>query len=400
MSTIPAPEALLDEALAALRRMVAQNSWTQNPAGVAQHAAQVAEWFAPLGFTAEMVPSEDADFGPHLVLTRQGSGDAGLAFIGHLDTVYRPDIDFSWQEEGDRIYGPGTNDIKGGTVMMWLVLQHLRAADPETFEATTWKLLFNSSEEEYSPDFGDLCRAELGAGTKAALVFEAEGSVNGMPVVVIARKGRATWQVHVRGRSSHAGSGLDRGVNAAAQLAHTVSRIHTLTDTARGLTFNVAWLKCETPLNCVPHEATAQGELRAYTPDVFTVGCDAIQALTGPGDITAISDGLAAQIEVNILTASRPWPPNEATAALAAHWMHHAEALGMPLGTQHRGGLSDGNQIWDHLPVLDGLGPAGDFAHCYERSADGSKTPEFVLKSSFLPKARLNAAAILGLLQR
>lgn len=379
--------------------MVAQNSWTRNPAGVALHAAQVAEWFAPLGFSAELVPSEDGEFGPHLVLTRQGSGGAGLAFIGHLDTVYRPDIDFAWQEEGDRIYGPGTNDIKGGTVMMWLVLQLIRATDPDLFAATTWTLLFNSSEEEYSPDFGGLCRSRLGPETRAALVFEAEGSVNGKPVVVVARKGRATWQVQVRGRSSHAGSGLDRGVNAAVQLAHTVSRIQTLTDPARGLTFNVAWLHCATPLNCVPHEATAQGELRAFTPDVFTAGCGAIRALAGPGDITAISDGMAAQVEVNILTESRPWPPNEATDALAAHWLRHADALGIPLGTQHRGGLSDGNQIWDHLPVLDGLGPAGDFAHCHERSADGSKTPEFVLRSSFLPKARLNAAAIVALLR-
>ncbi len=41
-------------------------------------------------------------------------------------------------------------------------------------------------------------------------------------------------------------------------------------------------------------------------------------------------------------------------------------------------GLSDGNLIWDVVPTLDGLGPSGDNDHCSERSADGSKLPEYV----------------------
>ena len=47
--------------------------------------------------------------------------------MSHLDTVFPPEEEarnnFRWQPEGDRIFGPGTHDIKGGTVMMWLVLQ-------------------------------------------------------------------------------------------------------------------------------------------------------------------------------------------------------------------------------------------------------------------------------------
>ncbi len=82
---------------------------------------------------------------------------------------------FRWQPEGDRIFGPGTHDIKGGSVMMWLVLSALKSHAPELFEDITWKLIWNSSEECYSPDFGDVCRAHFGPGTLAALVFESEG---------------------------------------------------------------------------------------------------------------------------------------------------------------------------------------------------------------------------------
>ena len=63
-----------------------------------------------------------------------------------------------------------------------------------------------------------------------------------------------------------------------------------------------------------------------------------------------------------------------------------------------RGGLSDGNFLWEVLPTIDGLGPAGDNDHCSERSADGSKLPEYCEVSSFVPKAALNAVAILRLL--
>ena len=75
-----------------------------------------------------------------------------------------------------------------------------------------------------------------------------------------------------------------------------------------------------------------------------------------------------------------------------------SERLAAPVNIEERGGLSDGNMLWDAVPTLDGLGPWGDNDHCSERSADGSKVPEYVEVSSFAPKALLNAVAILDLL--
>ena len=59
------------------------------------------------------------------------------------------------------------------------------------------------------------------------------------------------------------------------------------------------------------------------------------------------------------------------------------------------GGGSDGNITGAlGIPTLDGLGPAGGNAHCSEQSPDGSKEQEYVLASTFVPKALLNIAAI------
>lgn len=124
-------EAQLPTALDWLRQMVGINSFTLNRAGVKRLGELTAGCFAPLGFRAEFVPAADARFGDHLVLTRPGSGARSIALVSHLDTVFPPEEEarnqFHWQAEGDRIFGPVPNDIKGGTMVMWLVLQALAA---------------------------------------------------------------------------------------------------------------------------------------------------------------------------------------------------------------------------------------------------------------------------------
>ena len=118
-------------ALEMLRQMVGINSFTGNRDGVNRLSRFTAECFAPLGFTAEYIPSTNQEWGDHLVLTRRGRSGRSVALISHLDTVFPPEEEarnnFRWQVEGDRIFGPGTHDIKGGSVMMWLVLAALRS---------------------------------------------------------------------------------------------------------------------------------------------------------------------------------------------------------------------------------------------------------------------------------
>ncbi len=391
----------LPAALEMLRQMVGINSFTGNRDGVNQLAGYTAECFAPLGFNAELVPSVNPRFGDHLVLTRRGKSARSVAMVSHLDTVFPPEEEarnnFHWQPEGDRIYGPGTHDIKGGTVMMWLVLRALQAEHPALFEDITWKLLWNSSEEQLSHDFGDVCRARFDKKTLAALVFESEGRLGEERLMVVARKGRATWRVTVNGRGAHAGAKHRHGANAIVQLSHTLQRIAAMTDYPRELTFNVGTVSGGTVLNRVPHEAIAEGEFRAFSPEVYAQAKSALLALSGLGEVRSVTDHHACEVKVEILTESRPWPRNPGTDRLAAIWCEAGKQLGIPVNIEQRGGLSDGNLIWDAVPTLDGLGPWGDNDHCSERSADGSKVPEYVEVTSFVSKAALNVVAILTL---
>jgi glutamate carboxypeptidase len=388
--------------LALLRRMVAINSHTLNPAGVNALGRVTAEAFAPLGFTPEFIPSLHPTHGSHLVLTRHGTGPDTVGLISHLDTVFTAEEEernnFRWREEGDRIYGPGTEDIKGGTVMIYLLLEALQALAPEVFARTTWVLMWDASEEMNSEDFGRLGVERL-RGARAALVFEAGRRNGNRWRLVTARKGRATFRFDVAGRGAHAGSDHARGANAVVQLAYLVQKAAAVTDLALGRTVNLGRMGGGDALNRVPHEAWAEGELRAFDRAAYADGLARLRALEEDIVVRAAADAFPCRVRFSLLSETPPWPPNAGTEKLFQCWATAGASLGMVIEREERGGLSDGNHICHAVPTLDGLGPEGDNAHCSERSADGSKDQEYLVVSSLVPKTELNFHAVLRLLE-
>jgi len=396
----------LPATLELLRQMVEINSFTANSAGVTRLAEFTAQAFAGLGFTPEYVPSVNPAFGQHLFLCNQPPDFNGpsVALISHLDTVFSPeeeiDNDFCWRVEGDKIYGPGTEDIKGGTAMIYMVLDTLHAFHPDLFQGVRWLICLDASEETLSDDFGQLCIERLPeASTLACLVFES-GTPNptSWPLVV-ARKGRAEFRVTTQGRGAHAGNYHHLGANALVQMAHTILQIASFTDYAKKITFNPGVLHGGSVVNRVPHAAELAVEMRAFDPDVYEAGIQKMLALNQTSQVSS-SDGFTCRVQVEAITRNVPWPPNPGTQRLYDLWTEAAAELDGRVVPEQRGGLSDGNLLWRRYPTLDGLGPAGDNAHCSERSADGSKEPEYVLISSFVPKALFNLVAIQKLVEQ
>ncbi len=392
----------LPAAMDFLRLMVGINSFTTNAAGVNAVGHLVEETFAPLGFTATRRPAAVAGAGEHVFLaTPRHKGCPTLTLVSHLDTVFPEEEerrnDFVWRREGRRIYGPGTNDIKGGTALIWLMLAALREVEPAVFSSVNWVVALNACEEVDSADFGAACAEILPADTAACLIFEADGGAEEEWAVVAARKGRATFRVRVEGRGAHAGGGHARGANAIVQLAVVVGRLAAFTDYAAGVTVNVGTIAGGTVNNRVPHAAEATLEMRAFDPEIFARTRAAILALNGKGGVGS-ADGHACQVTVELEDECAPWPVNAGTENLVAEWQAAGAERGMAIRRQERGGLSDGNVLWAHFPTIDGLGPRGEHSHCSERSADGSKVPEWVDAESFVPKAALNVAAIKRLL--
>jgi glutamate carboxypeptidase len=183
-------------------------------------------------------------------------------------------------------------------------------------------------------------------------------------------------------------------------MADIIRQVDAFTDYERDLTFNVGTVAGGTVINRVPHFATASVEMRAFAPDVYQDGIARMMALNGISSVSSVNGDFPCQVEVEITRKTAPWPRNEGTDRLFAVWREAADSLGFRVVPEERGGLSDGNYFWDRIPTIDGLGAAGGNAHCSERSPDGSKDQEYCLPASFVPKALLNVAAVLKLVQK
>lgn len=384
----------LPAALDLLRELVAVNSFTTNGAGVEKVARLTADAFAPLGFEAEFVPCEVPGSGPHLFLNRTGEDPSDpILLVTHSDTVFPEEEeernDFRWDErpsEG-RIYGPGTIDIKGGTALIWMILRMLADEAPERFARTSWMIGANAAEEVTGDDFARAAAMRCRGRAKAVLVYE------GGPVddrgwhLVTSRKGRSTWRLQAEGRAAHAGSKHHEGINAIDALVSVLPSVAALTLARSHRTVNIGRVDGGTVVNRVPHEAFAEWECRATHPDVLEEADAAFAALTGPTETTAF-------LRATRTGHTPPWPGGEDTAGLFAVWRAAAASAGLPAVSVARGGLSDANHLWHLGPTLDGLGPSGGNAHCSERSADGSKLPEYLDVGSMVPKAVMNALAL------
>jgi glutamate carboxypeptidase len=398
----------LPDNLAILEQMVAINSFTANPAGVNELGYLTAQIFAPLGFEVETVQSVNALYGKHLILTRSGRSIGPrhapqIGLVSHLDTVFPADEElrnnFHWRIEGDRIYGPGVVDIKGGTIMIYMILSAIQTLAPDIFEAVTWVLFLDATEETGGQDFGRICVQRLGGKVLGCLVFEPGSWSGNKPHLVVARKGMAVYRIEVEGKAAHAGSSHPQGANAVLQMADVITRVCRMTDYDRDLTFNVGTVTGGTVINRVPHFASASVEMRAFQMDIYEDGIANMLALNDLSTVSTANGDFACRVRTKVLHRVLPWPRNNGTDSLFSLWSETAGSLGYQAVPEERAGLSDGNFFWSELPTLDGLGPAGGNAHCSERSPDGSKDQEYVLASTFVPKAHLNTMAILHLIK-
>ena len=299
-----------------------------------------------------------------------GHGTQRILLLGHVDTVIGHEAHAPLRPDGERLYGTGTCDMKGGVVLALGTARAL-ARRPELFSELT--LLLVTDEEWRTKPFA---HAGSFAGYDACLCFEAgqieEGGKEG---VIVRRKAAGTLRVLATGRSAHSGSAPDQGANALLALAHTAVRLAELhrPDGADRLSVVPTVVRSGKAFNVVPAEGELVFDLRADTADAFEPVLDAI-----PAQI----DGATVEGRME-----RLWPGMDATAATAPLLEHAAARLGRPIVGLARGGASDASHFAPLIPLtVDGLGPRGGGAH----------TPgEFVVAESLRQRAEVALAVAL-----
>ena len=359
-----------DEILEAILGWVRVESPSHDAEAVNRMADHVESAMRPLTGRVERTPGRDG-YGDVLSVRSEWGGDGpGILVLSHLDTVHPAgsiDDVLRVRREGDRVYGPGIYDMKGGACLAWYAFRHLVRAGRETPLPITF--LFVPEEEVGSPT----SRALIEEAARAArYVLVTEPARDGGRIVT-ARKGVAIFEMTTTGRPSHAGVRHRDGRSAIREMARQILRLEDMTDYARGVTVNVGVVAGGTGSNVVPAECRAEIDVRVPNPEVGEEMCARVLGLA------AFDPDVA--VEVTGGMNRPPYEKGEGIEALFEHARGLAAEIGFALEDVKTGGGSDGNFTAAlGVPTLDGLGVDGDGAHSHD---------EHLLFSSLEPRAKL-----------
>ncbi len=289
---------------------------TINPPGHEARAAAVAG--ARLEAAGLEVRSFDLDEGRTSLVARWPgrSGDApALCLTGHLDTVPLGRADwsrdaFAGEIDGDRLYGRGSSDMKGGVAAIVVAAERVAALGRGD---AGLEVVLCAAEETGCEGALALAR-ENGALGRAGAVLVAEPTTN-QPCV--AHKGVVWVDAVTHGKTAH-GSMPHLGENAVLALARALSRLgeprleaeeHPLLGEA---TLNVGTISGGININSVPDRATAGLDVRTV-PGLDADGVLA-QLRSALGDDVALDVRIA--LEAIDTDPADPWVA-EVFAAMA-----------------------------------------------------------------------------------
>ncbi|MFN3259270.1 MAG: M20/M25/M40 family metallo-hydrolase [Pikeienuella sp.] len=277
-------------------------------------------------------------------------GEPGILVMAHLDTVHPVGTInvLPFRREGDRAWGPGLCDMKGGTYLSFEALRVLARIGVATKLPVT--ILLTSDEEIGSPSTRDLIEAEA-SRHRYILVPEPGLKDGGMTT---GRYAIARFDLATVGKPSHAGARLADGRSAIREMCRKIIEIEAMT--TEDCTFSVGVLHAGQWVNCVSSRAVAEALSMAKRQEDLDAGVAKMLALNAPDAEVAF--------EVRRGVTRPVWEPGEGTLALFEMAKGFAAELGIEAWRQSSGGGSDGNFTGAMgLATLDGLGVEGAGIH-------------------------------------
>jgi len=296
------------------------------------------------------------DFGQHLVIEAFHTSDQSeqILLVGHTDTVHSRGTlsQMPWRREGNKLFGPGTFDMKANCAMAIAVLHALESLSVTPRCGVT--IVLTCDEEVGSLKGWPLIeKVAKRRKTRCALVMEPPASGGR---VKTGRKGTGIFSIKVEGKAAHAGLEPEKGASAILELARQTERLESVNQSGCGITLNVGVVKGGTRSNVVAAEAEGEIDVR------FSTESEAQQLDQMFHSLKPIDDRVRIFVSGGINR-----PPMERTPAVIELFEKAravAAMIDFELGEAQVGGASDGNFIAAlGIPVLDGLGISGDGAH-------------------------------------
>lgn len=350
-----------DTMVSDLRRFIELESPTSDKPAVDAFGAALAEELRGLGAAVEIIPKAEVG---DIIQARWNPGAGGIVLLSHMDTVWdvgtvagRPT-----RIDGDRLYGVGAMDMKGGIVIALWALRALRELGLFPNQPISYQL--NSDEETGSLHSAREIETEA---LSHNVVFVTEPPQDG--AYKTRRKGVSHYTITAKGRAAHSGADHARGINAIEEMAHQILAVQAMTNYDIGTTANVGVIKGGTRPNVVPAEARVEINVRAWTRANAQAIHEQITALKPrhPEAELVIEGGVGV-------------PPMERTPEIAALFKRAqalASEMNIALEEGSTGGGSDGNKTAAlGVPTLDGMGMVGEGGHAVNEYGEISSLPE------------------------
>ena len=352
-----------------IEKLVRLESPSRDAAAINQVQDAIQALLEPMGKVAR----HSHELGDILHVQIAGVSSERIVLLGHADTVYPHGTwKNNWRLEGDRVYAPGSYDMKAGIVQaIWA----LRAIFEHGQTPSHTVDFLVTPDEEIASHAGRPFIERLATGAKAVLVLEPP-HLNGD--LKVARKGVGGYRVFIRGRAAHQGTEPENGRNAIVSAAHLISEAIKLQDLAKGTTLGPNVMHGGSVMNVVPDEVYLEIDIRVWNEEEAARVDAAIKAIAPlEGTSYEILDGL-----------NRPaMEPSDGTWVLLEKAQKIANGLGFNPGAARVGGGSDGNFTAKLAPTIDGFGAFGANAH--------QKELEYIDIPSLAPRAALIAGMLL-----
>ena len=366
-STYPLDAELIASAIADWARI---ESPSYDPVAVNQMMDAASSTMETLGATVERTPGSDG-YGDVVTARFNWGSTPGILVLGHLDTVHLVGTlkeSLPIRRDGDRLYGPGVMDMKGGMYLSVHALGHVLEKQSALSVPVTF--MFIPDEEIGSPSTRKLIEAEA---RKSRWVLVPEPAHD--EKLVTGRHAFLRFTLTVFGKAQHAGVARGAGRSAISAMARLITQIEALSDIEREITYRVGVVSGGDFVNVVPTQCQAQVLCVAPTANAFHEIRQQMDALdTGDPEL---------RVEVDAGPVRPLFKPTAGTLALYEIAASVAAELGLNLDHGQFGGGSDGNFTGAlGIPTLDGLGVHGKGLHTKS---------EHIYVSSLVPRTQLLA---------
>lgn len=343
-----------------LQTLVEIESPSTDPAAISRVMDVVEGWARELGAETHALPggSREMTFGTQ-------ENQPYVLVLTHADTVWAHGTleQMPYKTDGQKLYGPGTYDMKAGIVGLFHALRAIGGEWPKG----GIKVLLSPDEE-----VGSLSsRGHIEqAAQQARAVLVVEPPVADSHNLKTGRKGTGGFKIKFTGIASHAGNRPADGASAITAAAEAVLALQALADHAKGTTVSVGIIQGGSAVNVIPAECTIDIDLRVSTLAEGERVTQAVQQWK-PSDSRV-------QVEVTGGLNRPPFEEGEATMKLFGQAQAIAKELGFEVGHEVVGGGSDGNFTAPIAPTLDGLGAPGDGAHASHEHVRLDRWPDHV----------------------